>query len=369
MGRELARKAPSKAQKLILSALLALSCAGAAAAAAFVAEHAAAETAYAAVGWHRSGGGWWYGSGGSYAKGWAKVGGKWYRFNQSGYMQTGWLRDGGKWYYLGSDGATRTGWYKVGKKWYYSNASGAMQTGWVRKGSDWYYLKPSGAMATNWFKAGGKWYCANVSGVMLKNRWVGNYYLESNGAMATNRYIDTYKKEWVGANGKYRKSPYTRSFVPTAGNSFIKTDYFSFQVPAYWYGKVRIYTDDHAIIRVAPKDYPDQDLAILYAHPGNKLVDGNSGPTASVEQCVCSSGRICFFMSFFWDEKAYIDRNIYKIENFKRSQWETLVSLATGGAKDYSIAIHDRVDRYDNYYENVVKRGWRPYGAGERRTS
>ena len=37
--------------------------------------------------WVKSAKGWWYSySDGSYAKGWKKVGGKWYYFDASGYM-------------------------------------------------------------------------------------------------------------------------------------------------------------------------------------------------------------------------------------------------------------------------------------------
>ena len=32
--------------------------------------------------------------------GWAQIDGKWYAFDEKGYMRTGWFKDGDSWYYL-----------------------------------------------------------------------------------------------------------------------------------------------------------------------------------------------------------------------------------------------------------------------------
>ena len=77
--------------------------------------------------WIRSGSRWWFKhSDGSYtANSWEKIDGKWYRFDNSGWMQTGWVKDG-SWYYLDGSGAMKTGWMKVSGKWYYAYKSGAL---------------------------------------------------------------------------------------------------------------------------------------------------------------------------------------------------------------------------------------------------
>lgn len=61
---------------------------------------------------------------------WSYIRGKWYYFNQDGYMMTGWVLDNGKWYYL--------------------NPSGDMKEAeWVLYKDQWYYMKEDGSMAVN----------------------------------------------------------------------------------------------------------------------------------------------------------------------------------------------------------------------------
>ena len=100
--------------------------------------------------WIRSGSRWWFKhSDGSYtANGWEKIDGKWYRFDNSGWMQTGWVKDG-SWYYLDGSGAMKTGWLKDNGSWYYLDSSGAMKTGWMKVSGKWYYAYKSGALAIN----------------------------------------------------------------------------------------------------------------------------------------------------------------------------------------------------------------------------
>ncbi|OOM16035.1 CAP domain-containing protein [Clostridium saccharobutylicum] len=59
--------------------------------------------------WMQSGHKWWYSEGDSWAVGWKKVDGKWYYFDEQGYMKTGWLFDGSNWYYLRFSGEMITG--------------------------------------------------------------------------------------------------------------------------------------------------------------------------------------------------------------------------------------------------------------------
>ncbi len=55
---------------------------------------------------------------------WIKNNGKWYYFNQTGYMSTGWVQVSGQWYYMNQDGSMAVGWMKVDNKWYYLTGSG-----------------------------------------------------------------------------------------------------------------------------------------------------------------------------------------------------------------------------------------------------
>ena len=100
--------------------------------------------------WVQSGSRWWYKhADGSYkTNGWEKINGVWYRFDNSGWMQTGWVKDG-SWYYLDGSGAMKTGWLKDNGSWYYLQDSGAMKTGWMKVAGKWYYAYSSGALAIN----------------------------------------------------------------------------------------------------------------------------------------------------------------------------------------------------------------------------
>lgn len=100
--------------------------------------------------WIQSNGRWWYKhADGSYkTNSWEKINGVWYRFDNSGWMQTGWVKDG-SWYYLDGSGAMKTGWLKDNGNWYYLDSSGAMKTGWFTVSGKWYYAYGSGTLAIN----------------------------------------------------------------------------------------------------------------------------------------------------------------------------------------------------------------------------
>ena len=100
--------------------------------------------------WIRSGSRWWFKhNDGSYTTNdWEKIDGVWYRFDNSGWMQTGWVKDG-SWYYLDGSGAMKTGWLKDNGSWYYLQDSGAMKTGWMKVSGKWYYAYSSGELAIN----------------------------------------------------------------------------------------------------------------------------------------------------------------------------------------------------------------------------
>ena len=131
------------------------------------------------TGWQQVGGRWYYLSEthgdppyGSMRTGWVQVGGKWYFLTDDGWMLTGWQQVGGRWYYLSEThgdppyGSMRTGWVQVGGKWYFLTDDGSMATGWVRDGGSWYWTDEDGSMHVGWKQVGGKWYWLNPDGSM-----------------------------------------------------------------------------------------------------------------------------------------------------------------------------------------------------------
>ena len=115
-------------------------------------------------GWSKKDGHWFYQlEDGSYiVDEWKQINGTWYRFDNSGVMQTGWIKENGTWYYLNDSGAMQTGWVKDKEIWYYLNQSGSMETGWFTVSGKWYYANESGALATNTITPDG--YTVNADG-------------------------------------------------------------------------------------------------------------------------------------------------------------------------------------------------------------
>ena len=125
-------------------------------------------TSSKAEGWNKKDGQWLYQleDGSHIINEWKQINGTWYRFDNSGLMQTGWAKENGTWYYLNDSGAMQTGWVKENGTWYYLNDSGAMQTGWIKENGTWYYLNKSGAMQTGWLNDNDKWYYLDQTGAL-----------------------------------------------------------------------------------------------------------------------------------------------------------------------------------------------------------
>ena len=102
-------------------------------------------------GWSKKDGHWLYQleDGSHIVNEWKQINGTWYRFDNSGLMQTGWIKENGTWYYFNDSGAMQTGWMKENGTWYYLNQSGSMETGWFTVSDKWYYANESGALAIN----------------------------------------------------------------------------------------------------------------------------------------------------------------------------------------------------------------------------
>lgn len=129
---------------------------------------------------------WWYKhSDGTYTKnGWEKINGKWYLFDEKGWMLYDWKYKDDNWYYLGTadDGAMKTGWILDNGHWYYLNDSGAMCKGWLKYKNVWYYLNEvNGQMATGWLEYDGDWYLLDSQGAMYQNDTAYGYRFDSHG--------------------------------------------------------------------------------------------------------------------------------------------------------------------------------------------
>ena len=126
----------------------------------------------------------------------------------------GWVKEGNTWYYYENGTLARSKWISST---YWVGADGKMATNaWVDNGR--YYVGVNGAWDKNakkqeapkpevkkqgWVKEETTWYYYE-NGSLARNKWVGNYWLESDGKMATNAWVDN-GRYYVDANGAWVK--------------------------------------------------------------------------------------------------------------------------------------------------------------------
>lgn len=224
--------------------------------------------------WILSGNRWWYRHGdGSYTRSdWEKIDGKYYYFDNAGWMVTGWKLIEGKWYYMNGSGvkitnawignyyvdgsgvmATDTwignyyvdengvwvpgkqkdvGWIQSGEKWWYRHSDGSYTvSNWEKINGQWYYFDSAGWMVTGWIVLGDSWYYMEASGAMHKG-WLeegGNkYYLnpEANSGGAEGVMLTGYQKidgEWYYFNKGYSPAGalYYTGVTPIMGDTFL----------------------------------------------------------------------------------------------------------------------------------------------------
>lgn len=64
--------------------------------------------------------------------------------------KSGWQQDNDMWWWIKEDGTyVKNDWLNVDGKWYHFDNHGWMQTGWLELEERWYYLKPDGSMASD----------------------------------------------------------------------------------------------------------------------------------------------------------------------------------------------------------------------------
>ncbi|MDO5349031.1 MAG: N-acetylmuramoyl-L-alanine amidase family protein [Lachnospiraceae bacterium] len=152
-------------------------------------------------------------SGGVMTVGWIQSGNRWYfRYPDGSYPKDEWLAWNGKWYLFDNDGWMLTGWQNRNGYSYYLDDSGAMVTGWVQAGNTFYYLNPTqdqyeGVLVkNNWIQQDGNYYYLNQDGIRAEgwNQIDGNwyYFYPGTGVRAANTYIDGFP---LDANGIWHK--------------------------------------------------------------------------------------------------------------------------------------------------------------------
>lgn len=188
-----------------------------------------------------SDGRWWYKhTDGTYTKNnWEYINGKWYFFDESGWMVTGWKKIGDKWYYLNPtktsqyvEGEMLTGWQKINGRWYYLNPTangiyveGEMLKDWQNISGKWYYLNPTknakfeeGERVTGWITLGDN-----------------TYYLDSNGVMKTGELIMDGKKYIFAESGELISEE--EIIQPTNGDGIASAALNHIDTPFKWDGK------------------------------------------------------------------------------------------------------------------------------------
>ncbi len=65
--------------------------------------------------------------------------------------------------------------------WEYIDDEGESVTGWIEDEGNRYYLEEDGTLRIGWYKIKGSWYYFEDDGVMASDKWVDNYYVNSDG--------------------------------------------------------------------------------------------------------------------------------------------------------------------------------------------
>lgn len=110
--------------------------------------------------WLKQGNQWWYQhADGSYtSNGWEQIDGKWYKFDQNGWMQSGWQT-------WGTDSSGQAAWYYMGDP----NDGSMKASTWVKgKNGEYYFVDHSGVMARDGYVKSvnsGVYYWVNGQGV------------------------------------------------------------------------------------------------------------------------------------------------------------------------------------------------------------
>ena len=92
-------------------------------------------------------------------------------FNQYRDSKGTWMQSNGRWWFKYGSGGYAKNWEQLDGKWYYFDNQGWMKENeWIQPEADWYYLSDSGAMVTGYQRVNGTPYFFRNSGVWVENR-------------------------------------------------------------------------------------------------------------------------------------------------------------------------------------------------------
>ncbi len=174
------------------------------------------------------------------------IDGRWYYFNNDGYLCDGtWEYDGTGYryryvdgtygincwlddatnnyvrYYLDANGYSVRGWQKIGEAWYYFDTnSAALLSGWLNIDNKWYYTDSTGARQTGWVEEDGHYFYLDSNGVRVENTTVNingsSCTFDSNGVLVDGTIIEDTETPAIG--NKYES--YTQG-MPSGGTGTI----------------------------------------------------------------------------------------------------------------------------------------------------
>lgn len=145
---------------------------------------------------------------------WQQIDGKWYHFDENGFMETGWYENAyGQWFWMDGNGVmvsgtirqidgkiyrvnadgcctedrNYSGWLEDGFGWWFRNPDGTWPAAeWALINDEWYHFDEKGYVQSGWYEENGIRYWLNETGKMLRNTDYMvdgmNYHFDENGA-------------------------------------------------------------------------------------------------------------------------------------------------------------------------------------------
>lgn len=199
----------------------------------------------------------------------------------------------GSWVYTAKNGRVRQGVYfpqlelgiaKVGRRWYCYDQNSRKVTGLVKNGEDWYFFDKKGRMAAGErVRINRAYYYFGADGKRVRSAWVGRRFYKGNGKQVFNRFVGP---RYVDRKGKYVKGLQTiggvtyyfdpdSGFKVTGKTLKIGNRYYTFDAQ----GAAGLTSENGVRVESSYATDPkvsDEDLlaAIIYCEAGNQPYDG-----------------------------------------------------------------------------------------------
>ncbi|MDE6312848.1 MAG: cell wall hydrolase [Lachnospiraceae bacterium] len=197
-------------------------------------------------------------------KGFQKIDGKTYYFDNNGVMLTGFQEIKGYTYYFKSNGQRVTGLRKIGKYTYLFDKKGRMQTGFQTYNDATYYFNKKGRMQTGFQTIKKKVYYFEENGVMaIKWKTIDNkkYYFDKKGRMATGFQTISKKKYYFNEEGVMQKGlkKINKKYYYFSSQGVMQTGFVTIKNITYYF-------DENTGVRYTPKkDGTIKKIGNLYA--------------------------------------------------------------------------------------------------------